>query len=86
MKIDPPVGGGAVSFLGEVYLVWDRVADEAVQALALAGGEVLDDLTLVLFDDHVDAVVALFVIPAVDSFWVSEYFMVITSGDILGNL
>ena len=43
-------------------MIFDGIADEAVQALALTGGEILDDLPLALFDDDIDTVICLFVI------------------------
>ena len=59
---DPPEHGGSLFFFIHIHLILDGIADKAVQALSLAGGEVLDDLALAFFDDHVDTVVSFFVV------------------------
>ena len=45
-----------------MHLFLNGVADKAVQTLALGGGEILDDLALALFHDHIDAVVGFLVV------------------------
>ena len=60
-------GAGSPVFvirLGETHLILDGVTDETVQAFSLAGGKVLDDLTLPFFDDNIDSIVCFFVIPS----------------------
>lgn len=47
-----------------VHLEFDGVANKPIQALSLAGGEVFDDLPLAFFDDDIDPVVGLFVVPS----------------------
>ena len=46
-----------------VYLRVNGIVDKAVQTFALTGGKILDHLALALFNDHIDAVIGLFVIP-----------------------
>lgn len=45
-----------------IHFCLNGIQNEAVQAFALIGGKIFDDLTLALFDDDIDAVVGLFVI------------------------
>ena len=52
----------SLGFFLLVHFRFDQVADKAVQAFALTGGKVFDDLPLALLDDDVDAVIGLFVI------------------------
>ena len=54
--------GGSLGFFVFVHLVFDGVADKAVQALSLTGGKILDDLALALLDDDIDAVIGFLVI------------------------
>lgn len=45
-----------------IHLTVDGFADEAVQAFALTGGKVFNDLPFSFGDDHVDPVVGFFVV------------------------
>ena len=45
-----------------IHLFLDGIADEAVQAFTLTGGEVLDDLPLSLLDDQIDSVVGFLIV------------------------
>lgn len=55
-------GGGSFVFFVQLHLVGDGITYESVQAFSLTGGEILDDLALTFFDDHIDPVVRFFVI------------------------
>lgn len=55
-----PTGEGSLVFI--LHLRFDGITDKTVQTLALAGGEIFDDLPLAFFDDHIDAIVGFFVI------------------------
>lgn len=46
---DPPNLGGSWIVLGAGHLIFDGITDEAVQALALTGGKILDDFPLSFF-------------------------------------
>ena len=55
-------GGGSLGFIHLAHLGFNGVADKAVQAFALTGGEILDNLPLALFDDDIDTVIGFLVV------------------------